>query len=294
VLSRVATRLRSDGEAFRLGGDEFALLLPEVGEPLALAAAQSIVTRLGAAEVSPGGGLTVSAGVSTFPQHGRDRDTLIRMADGALYWAKEQGKNQVRPARDVADLAALQAGGAVGDQAARIRAAASLARVVDSRHADSGNHSERVALFAGRIAEQLGLPETQVELTRLAGSLHDLGKLAIPEELLRKPSALTREERRLMQRHPQIGYRMLASLGVERWDGTGYPEGLTQESIPLGSRIVFVADAFDAMTSTRPYRPALRRADAVRELERCAGTQFDPEVVEAFVATVEPRSLATA
>ena len=305
VLSRVATRLRSDGEAFRLGGDEFALLLPEIGEPLALASAQSIVTRLGAAEVSPGGGLTVSAGVATFPQHGRDRDTLIRMADGALYWAKEQGKNQVRPARDIADLAALQAGGAVGDQGARIRAAASLARVVDARHADSGNHSERVALFAGRIAEQLGLPDSQVELTRLAGSLHDLGKLAIPEELLRKPSSLTLDERRLMQRHPQIGYRMLASLGVEpiadwilhqceRWDGTGYPEGLTQESIPLGSRIVFVADAFDAMTSTRPYRPALRRADAVRELERCAGTQFDPDVVDAFIATVEPRSLATA
>jgi diguanylate cyclase (GGDEF)-like protein len=299
VLSKVAARLRSDGEAFRLGGDEFALLLPAIGEPLALAAAQSIVTRLGAADVSPGGGLTISAGVATFPQHGRDRDGLIRSADGALYWAKEQGKNQVRPPRDAADLASVDG---VGDQAARIRAAASLARVVDARHAESGNHSERVALFAGRIAKQLGLPEEQVELTRLAGSLHDLGKLAIPEELLRKPAPLTREERRLLQRHPQIGYRMLASLGVEpiadwilhqgeRWDGTGYPEGLGGDSIPLGSRIVFVADAFDAMTSTRAYRPALLREDAVRELERCAGSQFDPEVVDAFIATVQPASL---
>jgi diguanylate cyclase (GGDEF)-like protein len=302
VLSKVAARLRSDGEAFRLGGDEFALLLPEFGEPIALATAQSIVSRLGAADISPGGGLTVSAGVATFPQHGHERDALIRMADGALYWAKEQGKNQVRPARDVANLSALHG---FGDQTARIRAAGSLARVVDARHADSGKHSERVALFAGRIAEQLGLPEDQVELTRLAGSLHDLGKLAIPEELLRKPAPLSREERRLMQRHPQIGYRMLASLGVEpiadwilhqseRWDGTGYPEGLLQESIPLGSRIVFVADAFDAMTSTRPYRPALRREDAVRELERCAGTQFDPEVVDAFIATVRPAPLVAA
>jgi diguanylate cyclase (GGDEF)-like protein len=302
VLSKVAARLRSDGEAFRLGGDEFALLLPAVGEPLALATAQSIVTRLGAADVSPGGGLTVSAGVATFPQHGRDRDALIRLADGALYWAKEQGKNQVRPARDVANLAAL---GGVSDQAARIRAAASLARVVDARHADSGNHSDRVALFAGRIAEQLGLPEDQVELTRLAGSLHDLGKLAIPEELLRKRGPLSREERRLLQRHPQIGYRMLASLGVEpiadwilhqseRWDGRGYPEGLIGEAIPLGSRIVFVADAFDAMTSTRPYRPALLRDDAIRELERCSGTQFDPEVVDAFLATAQPEALVGA
>ena len=304
VLSKVAARLRSGGEAFRLGGDEFALLLPDVSEPMALAAAQSIVTRLGAAEVSPGGGLTVSAGVATFPQHGRDRDTLIRVADGALYWAKEQGKNQVRPPREVGDATTLGLLGA-GDQTARVRAAASLARVVDARHADSGSHSERVALFAGRIAEQLGLPPEQVELTRIAGSLHDLGKLAIPEELLRKPGSLTGEERRLLQRHPQVGYRMLASLGVEpiadwvlhqseRWDGAGYPEGLSRDAIPLGSRIVFVADAFDSMTSTRPYRPALRRAEALRELERCSGSQFDPEVVEAFLETVEPRPLATA
>ncbi len=211
---------------------------------MALAAAQSIVTRLGAAEVSPGGGLTVSAGVATFPQHGRDRDTLIRVADGALYWAKEQGKNQVRPPSEVADATTLGLLGA-GDQTARVRAAASLARVVDARHADSGSHSERVALFAGRIAEQLGLPPEQVELTRMAGSLHDLGKLAIPEELLRKPGSLTVEERRLLQRHPQVGYRMLASLGVEpiadwvlhqseRWDGAGYPGGALARRDPAG------------------------------------------------------------
>jgi HD-GYP domain-containing protein (c-di-GMP phosphodiesterase class II) len=127
----------------------------------------------------------------------------------------------------------------------------------------------------------------------LAGSLHDLGKLAIPEEILRKPSALNESERLVLQRHPQIGYRMLESLGVEpiaewvlhhheRWDGSGYPDGLRAEQIPLGARIIFVADAFDAMTSERVYRKPLSERDAVAELERCAGSQFDPTVVDAF------------
>ncbi len=148
-------------------------------------------------------------------------------------------------------------------------------------------------MLAARIARRLGIDEPQVELTRLAGSLHDLGKLAIPEEILRKPGALNESERLVLQRHPQIGYRMLESLGVEpiaewvlhhheRWDGSGYPDRLRGEEIPLGARIILVADAFDAMTSERVYREPLSHHDAVAELERCAGTQFDPLVVEAF------------
>jgi HD-GYP domain-containing protein (c-di-GMP phosphodiesterase class II) len=135
----------------------------------------------------------------------------------------------------------------------------------------------------------------QVELIRLAGSLHDLGKLAIPEEILRKPAPLTEAERLVLERHPQIGYRMLESLGVdpvaewvlhhhERWDGAGYPDGVFGEQIPLGARIIFVADAYDAMTSDRVYRQRLSDEDAMAELVRCAGSQFDPDVVSAFAA----------
>ena len=254
---------------------------------------------------SPGGGLTVSAGVATFPRHGRDRDTLIRVADGALYWAKEQGKNQVAAAEG---RWATRRRSACSGQATRLRACArraSLARVVDARHADSGSHSERVALFAGRIAVRLGLPTEQVELTRIAGSLHDLGKLGDPRG---DPAQARVADRRGAARASTASSDRLADarqsrrradrrLGAppdERWDGCGYPDGLSRDAIPLGSRIVFVADAFDAMTSTRPYRPALRRAEALRELERCSGSQFDPEVVEAFLETVEPRPLATA
>ena len=298
VLSQVASRLRQGGESFRLGGDEFAVLLVGMDEQLALATTQSIVLRIAETELGKAGQITVSAGVATFPQHGRERDSLIRLADGALYWAKEHGKNQVRLARaDVAELSEFRRVASGADRIARFRAAASLARAVDSRDAYTGSHSERVANLAAEIATRLGLPAEEVELTRLAGSLHDLGKLAIPEEILRKPAALSDAERLVLERHPQIGYRMLESLGVdpiaywvlhhhERWDGSGYPDGLAGDRIPLGARIIFVSDAFDAMTSDRIYRDSLSFEDAVAEVERCAGSQFDPEVVHAFLACV--------
>jgi diguanylate cyclase (GGDEF)-like protein len=298
ILSQVAARLRQGGESFRLGGDEFAVLLPGMDEQLALSTARSIVQRIAETELGKTGAVTVSAGVATFPQHGRERDSLIRLADGALYWAKEHGKNQVRLARaDVAELSEFRRVASGVDRVARFRAAASLARAVDSRDAYTGSHSERVASLSAQIAEQLNLSVDEIELTRLAGSLHDLGKLAIPEEILRKPAALSDAERLVLERHPQIGYRMLESLGVdpiadwvlhhhERWDGLGYPDGLAGEEIPLGARIIFVADAFDAMTSDRLYRAALTFEEAVAEVERCAATQFDPDVVHAFLVCV--------
>jgi diguanylate cyclase (GGDEF)-like protein len=302
VLSQVGSRLRHGGESFRLGGDEFAVLFVGMDEQLALSATRSIVQRIAETEFGKAGEITVSAGVATFPQHGRERDSLIRLADGALYWAKEHGKNQVRLARpDVAELSEFRLAAGSVDRIARFRAAASLARAVDSRDAYDGSHSDRVASIATEIATKLGLPAEEIELTRLAGSLHDLGKLAIPEEILRKPGALTDAERLVIERHPQIGYRMLESLGVdpiaywvlhhhERWDGGGYPEGLAGDRIPLGARIIFVADAFDAMTSTRLYRAALSYEEAVAEVERCAGSQFDPDVVQAFLAAVGVRT----
>ena len=299
ILSQVSARLRQGGESFRLGGDEFAVLLPGLDEQQALVTARSIVQRIAETELGKTGAVTVSAGVATFPQHGRERDSLIRLADGALYWAKEHGKNQVRLARaDVAELSEFRRVASGVDRVARFRAAASLARAVDSRDAYTGSHSERVSELAARVATKLGLDAEQVELTRLAGSLHDLGKLAIPEEILRKPGELTDSERLVLERHPQIGFRMLDSLGVdpvadvvlhhhERWDGAGYPDGLHGEQIPLGARIIFVADAFDAMTSERVYRARRSAEEALAELRRCAGTQFDPTIVAAFADEVD-------
>jgi len=294
VLSQIAARLRQTGEAFRLGGDEFALLLPGYAESAALTAASSVVERISALELDQIGPVTVSAGVAISPQHATERDELIRLADSALYWAKEYGKNRVRGYRpDVIELAELKRLASGPDRAARFRAAASLARAVDARDVYTGSHSQRVAELAARTARRLGLADEEVELTRLAASLHDLGKLAIPEEILRKPGPLTEPERIVLERHPQIGFRMLESLGVdpvadwvlhhhERWDGSGYPDGLPGERIPLGARIIFVADAYDAMISERVYRRRVSPEEAIAELGRCSGTQFDPHVVNAL------------
>ncbi len=294
VLAQLATTLRQGGEAFRLGGDEFAILLPGRDEEGAAIAAEAIIGRIAGYELDPAGAVTVSAGIATVPPEGIVRDELVRRADSALYWAKEYGKDQVRVFRpDVLEIAELKRLAAGPDRAARFRAAASLARAVDARDAYTGSHSERVADLAARLAMRLGVDREQVELTRLAGSLHDLGKLAIPEEILRKPGPLSETERLVLERHPQIGFRMLESLGVdpvadwvlhhhERWDGSGYPDGLPGDEIPLGARIIFVADAYDAMTSDRVYRDRLTDDEAIAELERCAGSQFDPTIVDAL------------
>jgi diguanylate cyclase (GGDEF)-like protein/putative nucleotidyltransferase with HDIG domain len=310
VLSQVAGKLRQGGEAFRLGGDEFALLLVDHNEGTALAAANSIVERIGALDLDHIGNVTVSAGLATFPVQGHGRDELIRLADSALYWAKEHGKNRVRLYRpDVVELAELKRLAAGPDRAARYRAAASLAKAVDARDTYTGEHSECVAELAARIAVRVGLDTEHVELIRLAGRLHDLGKLAIPEEILQKPSGLTDSERLVLERHPQIGFRMLDSLGVEpvadvvlhhheRWDGAGYPDGLRGDAIPLGARIVFVADAYHAMTTDRVYRRRLSQEVALNELRRCAGSQFDPAIVAAFAEDPEiaavPAAIAVA
>jgi diguanylate cyclase (GGDEF)-like protein len=294
VLAQLATNLRQGGEAFRLGGDEFAILLPGRDEDGARIAAEAIIDRISFADIHPAGPVTVSAGIATAPLEDLGRDELVRRADSALYWAKEYGKNQTRVYRpDVVEIAELKRLAAGPDRAARFRAAASLAKAVDARDAYTGSHSERVSDLAARIATRLGVDREQIELTRLAASLHDLGKLAIPEEILRKPGPLSETERLVLERHPQIGYRMLESLGVdpvadwvlhhhERWDGTGYPDALGGDEIPLGARIIFVADAYDAMTSDRVYRGRLSDDEAITELARCSGTQFDPEVVAAL------------
>ena len=169
-----------------------------------------------------------------------------------------------------------------------------LARAIEARDPYSSGHAARVTAIAEVVAARLGWDEEQIDVLRIGAALHDIGKLAVPDTVLRKPGPLSDEELDHVRAHPEEGARMLGLVGTlraavpcvlhhhERWDGSGYPAGSSGPEIPAGARVLAVADAFDAMTSDRPYRPALTGAFAVAELERCAGTQFDPEVVAVF------------
>lgn len=173
-----------------------------------------------------------------------------------------------------------------------------LVQTLDAKDPYTRGHSERVAFWASAIGRQLDLPEEEVELLEYVGLLHDVGKIGIRDAILKKPGIYTQREYSEMKEHPVLGAEILSGITVlgkgaiwvkyhhERYDGTGFPEGLKAEHIPLGARIIAVADAFDAMTSDRPYKAALSVKKATEELQRCSGTQFDPKIVRAMLECV--------
>jgi putative nucleotidyltransferase with HDIG domain len=184
---------------------------------------------------------------------------------------------------------------------------ATLSRAIEARDPYTRGHSARVTQIAEALARRLGWDEERLALLQVGGPLHDVGKLGVSDEVLAKPGRLDEEELDQIREHPKLGARILLRIAAfraaipyvlyhhERWDGNGYPTGRAGEQIPLEARVLAVADAFDAMTSERPYRRALDHEAAVAEVARCSGTQFDPEIVRIFLELfAEPAELRTA
>lgn len=304
VGALLAARFAADpqsGFAARYGGEEFVLVLP-MGEDEARRRCEEIreavascpFTGRGALE---GGCLTVSLGAAVFPRQAEERGGLIAAADTALYRAKHLGKNRCEFYTSVLD--AIETDVLEESEIGLIRTIKPLVSVINGKDNYTYGHSERVVEHCLALGKRLGLGPRDLQFLSYAAFLHDLGKLEISRELLNKVDPLSPEEWRTLKSHPVWGAEMverIASLRSivpairhhhERWDGTGYPEGLAGERIPLFARIIAVADAYDAMITARPYRREKSPAVALAEISAHAGTQFDPAIARAFCTYLE-------
>jgi putative nucleotidyltransferase with HDIG domain len=246
--------------------------------------------------------ITISFGVACYPAHGETAASLLRAADEALYGAKESGRNRTVIHSDALRGLLRESGEERNVEGERFLAVVlDLAEAVDLRFSGTARHSETVGRYTELMARELGLSEQHIGRVRLAGLLHDVGKVGVPDAILKKPGKLTPEEVAVIRRHPELGGQILehpSLVDVQAWvaahherpDGTGYPLGLAGEAVPLEARIVAVADAYEAMTSDRSYRDAIGHTAAREELRRFAGTQFDARVVDAFLAVLERES----
>jgi diguanylate cyclase (GGDEF)-like protein len=281
LLARLGGKLQQvlegSGRAYRMGGDEFCMLVAvetNRGVEIARRAASAL------SEAGEGFNVGCSYGVASFPRDASTAEDALSVADQRMYERKTGRASATRQSTDV------------------------LLKTLNERNPGLGEHTGVVAQLAKVTAEGLGLDEYEVKRIELAGELHDIGKVAIPETILNKPGPLDEAEWEFMRRHTVIGERILLAApslapvaelvrsSHERYDGGGYPDRLAGQEIPLGASIITVCDAFDAMTSARPYGAAISVADALTELRRCSGAHFDPRVVRTFCDVIErPESL---
>jgi diguanylate cyclase (GGDEF)-like protein len=274
LLVRLAGRLTAmcgpEDEVFRMGGDEFCMIA-EHREYLLLA--QRAIEDSG-----PGFIITSCLGIADLPLDATDVTSAIAVADQRMYIGK-------RPRSGSVDISITKV----------------LQQALAERDKGLGGHSDNVSVLAGATGLEMGLDSDTIRSIELAGRLHDVGKMAISDAILSKPGQLDAAEWEQMKCHTMIGERILSAAPAlagaaklvrsshERFDGLGYPDGLAGEQIPVGARIIFTCDALDAMTSDRSYRRGMAEADALAELQRCAGTQFDPNVVSALMRVHQRR-----
>jgi diguanylate cyclase (GGDEF)-like protein len=270
---RLALFVGDQGTAYRMGGDEFCVLAFVDGRGAGLDLVANAAEAL--SERGEGFVVTSSWGAALLPLDAAEAEGAFHLADERMYAQKSSSRSS-----------------------ASSQSASVLMRVVSERDAELGDHLSEVASLAETLGRRFGLAEEEIIEMRRAAALHDIGKVAIPQAILDKPGPLDQGEWDFIRHHPLIGERiMLAAPSLARsarlvrsshefFDGSGYPDRLRGQEIPLGARIIAVCDAFEAMTSDRPYHERRARGDALAELRRCAGTQFDPEVVEAFAAAL--------
>jgi diguanylate cyclase (GGDEF)-like protein/putative nucleotidyltransferase with HDIG domain len=282
--------------AARIGGEEFALLLPETDERGAFIVAERLRRATHRSFTEGTAGVKFSFGVATAPPHGADAVGLLRAADQAVAAAKDLGGDRTVIFSDEVARALAENGQAGGEL--QLATVIALAEALDIRDTGTGQHSHTVGRYAEVMARELGLNEDRVERVRLAGVLHDIGKIGIPDRLLTKPGPLDANEWEEMYTHPEIGARLLSRPEFhdlrewilahhERPDGLGYPRALRADEIPLEARILAVADAYEAMTADRCYRAALGEQAARAELKAGAGTQFDGDVVASLLRALD-------
>ena len=316
VLRQVA-RLVADGvrvnDTFgRYGGEEFMLILPETLPDDAVRLAEELRTLVQQEALHIADGQTVNVTISIGIAGGRGAelqlDMLVDRADAAMYAAKSLGRNRTYQFQDLDDEAPVRRSPISAERRAQATAIGqwasdtatqALASVLAPQPNHRGRPSDMIASLATGIGIEMGLPDEEIERIRIASLLHDLGKIAIPEEILDKPTTLTAAEWQTIGEHPRIGQVILEQASNlreaipvvlhhhERYNGGGYPHGLKGNEIPLGARIVSVADAYHAMVHERPYSDARTHKEALDELRRHAGTQFDPDVVKVFCAIYE-------
>jgi diguanylate cyclase (GGDEF)-like protein/putative nucleotidyltransferase with HDIG domain len=315
VLRTVARYLREvcrDSDVVgRYGGDEFIALLPQTDAVGAQDFANRVAARLGEQHFQADSGsripIEMAFGWAIYPRDADSALELLTAADANLYEYKHSGGLSRTPSRleaneqgriEVRKLKDRSAGGSFGVLDALVTA-------IDNKDHYTRRHSEEVTHYSILVARELGYSEEALRAVRISGLLHDVGKIAVPDEILRHPGQLGEDEWKIMQQHPSFGALIVKDLphldevldGVrhhhERWDGKGYPDGLREENIPKMGRLLAVGDCFSAMTTNRPYRKAFAPEDALREIERGVGIQFDPVISTAFVKVMR-RELAAA
>jgi two-component system, cell cycle response regulator len=279
LLARMGAKLLAvpdeRGGAYRLGGDEFCILAPVESGSTAVALVEAALEAL--SEQGEGFAVTSSFGTVLVPDDVRDAGHALRLADERLYAQKRDKQTERDRPHDML-LAALY-----------------------ERDPSMRDHLEGVAGLATEVGRSLGLDDERLLELRRAAQLHDIGTIAVPEQILEKPGPLDHDEWHFVQQHTIVGERILAASPLlreigqivrsthERYDGTGYPDGLADDAIPLASRIIFACHAYDSMVQPRSFRAALTPTAALAEIERCAGTQFDPKVVRHLIRAVERR-----